>query len=146
MRIIVFLLALVLSGPGFAQGWQEPARGTETRQALLDALRPHAMWVLGSPIEFVVHDLRQSGNLAFASVYPQRPGGGEINLRETPGFQRAELDPDYMDGVAMQALYYKSGQTWVVVQWALGATDVWYAHEPICLTWRKVIPEACEGL
>lgn len=146
MRVIYFLLAMLVAGPMFAQDWQEPARGTPTRQALMDALRPHAMWMLGAPIEFVVHDLRQSGDLGFAAVYPQRPGGTEINLYETPAFQRGELETDYMDGVAMQALYYKSGQTWVVVHWALGATDVWYAYGPICAVWRKVIPEVCAGL
>lgn len=146
MGFVILLLALVAAWPGYAQSWQEPARGTPTRQALMDALRPHAMWMLGSPIEFVVYDLRRSGKLAFASVYPQRPGGSEIILRDTPGYQRGELDPDFMDGVAMQALFYKSGETWVAVRWDLGATDVWYAYEPICTTWRKVIPEACEGL
>ncbi len=146
MRFVILLGMLLGAGVANAQSWQEPARGTPTRKALLDALRPHAMWMLGSPIEFVVHDLRQSGKLAFASVYPQRPGGGEIDLRDTPAFQRGDLEPDFMDGVTMQALYFKSGETWVAVHWALGATDVWYAHEPICASWRKVIPEVCQGL
>lgn len=109
----------------------------------MDALRPHAQWMLGSPIEFVVFDLRQSGRLAFAAVNPQRTGGAEIRLHETPGYQRGELDIDFMDGVAMQALFYKSGETWVAVHWALGATDVWYAYEPICAVWAAVIPEVC---
>ena len=146
MRFVFFLLLLVIAGPGQAQSWQEPARGSSTRKALMDALRPHAMWMLGSPIEFVVYDLRQSGNLAFASVHPQRPGGAEINLYETPGFQRGDLEPEYMDGVAIQALYYKSGDTWVAVHWELGAGDVWYAYVPICAVWRKVIPDACQGM
>jgi hypothetical protein len=143
MRFVLLLLGLVLAGPVSAQSWQEPARGTPTRQALMDALRPHAMWVLGSPIEFVVHELRQSGKLAFAAVDPQRPGGSQINLRETPGFHRGDLDPDFMDGMTLQALLYKSGDTWVAVEWAIGATDVWFATDPICNTWRAVIPEAC---
>jgi len=75
MRMVLFLLMVLISGPAMAQGWTEPARGTPTRAALMDALRPHALWLLGSPVEFVVYDLRVSGNLAFASVYPQRPGG-----------------------------------------------------------------------
>ena len=146
MRVFILLCVILFGSPAVAQSWSEPARGTATRSALMDALRPHVMWVLGSPIEFVVYDLRQSGNLAFASVYPQRPGGAEINLRETPAFQRGDLEPEFMDGLAVQALYYKSGQTWVAVHWALGATDVWYAYDPICASWRKVIPDACEGL
>lgn len=146
MRYVFLLVMLLGAGGANAQNWQEPPRGSPVREALLDALRPHAMWMLGSPIEFVVYDLRQSGKLAFASVYPQRPGGAEIDLRDTPAFQRGELDPEFMDGVTMQALYYKSGETWVAVHWALGATDVWWATEPICGSWRKVTPEICEGL
>jgi len=46
----------------------------------------------------------------------------------------------------MQALYYKSGETWVAVHWTIGASDVWWAYEPICAVWRQVIPEGCEGL
>lgn len=145
MRWIVVALAMLVSGAAAAQEWQEPARGTPTRSALMDALRPHAQWMLGSPIEFDVHELRRAGNLAFASVYPQRPGGGVIDLRTTPGYARGELSPDDMDGVGMQALYYKSGETWVAVHWGLGATDVWYAYGPVCDIWRKVIPEACQG-
>ena len=149
MRIIILMLAVVLAvaGPGYAQNWQEPARGTPTRKALMDALRPHAMWMLGAPIEFVVDDLRQSGNLAFAAVTPQRPGGAAINQHDTPGFQRSEVEPDHVGGVAIQALLYKSGDTWVAVHWALGATDVWYSYEPFCAVWRDVIPEeVCQGL
>jgi len=146
MRFVLMLVVLLGAGSANAQSWQEPARGTPTRTELLDALRPHAMWMLGSPIEFVVYDLRLSGKLAFASVYPQRPGGAEIDLRDTPAFERGDLEPDFMDGVTMQALYYKSGETWVAVHWALGATDVWWADVPFCASWRNVIPEVCEGL
>lgn len=141
----VFLIFLMLAGPVSAQGWYEPQRGTPLRAALMDALRPHAAWLLGAPVEFVVYDLRVSGDLAFASVYPQRPGGGEIVLSQTPGAARGELYVDDMDGVGMQALYVKSGQTWVAVHWAMGATDVWYSYGPICAIWRPVIAEACQG-
>ena len=143
MRIVIFMLAMLVAGPTLAQTWVEPARGTPTRKALMDALRPHAMWSLGGEVEFVIHDLRVSGPLAFASVTPQRPGGGAIDVARTPGFQRGDLDPDFMDGLALQALYFRSGNTWVAVHWSMGATDVWYAYEPLCAVWRVVIPEAC---
>jgi len=144
LRALILMFSM-LAGPLSAQGWYEPQRGTPLRSALMDALRPHAEWVLGAPVEFVVYDLRVRGDLAFASVYPQRPGGGEISPYNTPGAARGELYPDDMDGVGMQALYVKSGQTWVAVHWAMGATDVWYAYGPICAIWRPVIPEACRG-
>ena len=146
MRIAFSLLWILVATAAFSQGWSEPARGSQTRRALMDSLRPHAMWHLGSPVEFVIQDLRVSGNLAFGAVVPQRPGGAAINPRETPAYRRGDLDPDFMDGLAMQALFFKSGDTWVAVHWALGATDVWYADAPYCAVWRGVIPEACQGL
>ena len=143
MRIFLLILSLLATSPVLAQSWSEPARGTQTRKALMDALRPHVMWALGGQVQFVINDIRQSGILAFAAVYPQRPGGAAINPLQTPAFQRGELDPEYMDGLAIQALYFKSGDTWVAVHWVMGATDVWYADGPFCVVWRAVIPEFC---
>ncbi|TNF22558.1 MAG: hypothetical protein EP318_03520 [Rhodobacteraceae bacterium] len=140
---LVFGLAL---GPGhaaWAQNWTEPARGSETRRALMDALRPHAEWELGAPVEFVVGVLRVSGDLAFAAVAAQRPGGGAIDLRQTPGYFRGTLEPGMMDGTNIQALYRRSGKTWVAVHHAIGATDVWFAWDPLCAEYRAVIADYC---
>ncbi|MDF1717331.1 MAG: hypothetical protein P1U75_11770 [Antarcticimicrobium sp.] len=144
--VITVVFLLTGSIPALAQGWHEPQRGTELRAALMDALRPHAAWLLGAPVEFMVHELRVSGDLGFASVSPQRPGGGAIQLWQTPGVARGEIDPQMEGGVTMQALYLRSGRTWVAVHWAMGASDVWYAYGPICAIWRPVIPEACQGM
>jgi len=38
--------------PAIGWAWEEPQRGTDTRSALMDALRPHAEWMLGKPVEF----------------------------------------------------------------------------------------------
>ena len=51
-----------------------------------------------------------------------------------------------MDGVGVQALYRRSGNTWVAVRWVLGATDVWWSERELCFYWRPVIPEVCQGL
>jgi len=61
----------------------------------------------------------------------------------SPGAARGYLDPDYMDGTSLQALYRKSGKTWVAVHWAIGATDVWYADPELCPEYQAVIPEVC---
>ena len=123
--------------------WYEPERGTAERKALMNALRPLAEADLGDPVEFVVHDLRVSGDRAFASVQPQRPGGREIDLERTPGYIRGDFTYDMMDGTHMQALYVRSGDTWVVMEHAIGAMDVWYAGEPFCSSWGPVIAEFC---
>ena len=80
--------------------WEEPARGTSDRSELMDAIRPHIEWNLGAPIEFVISQLRVSEDVAFASLAPQRPGGGAIDLYSAPAHLRGEIYPDQMDGCA----------------------------------------------
>mgnify|MGYP001627803583 FL=1 len=149
MRRFVFRISMCLlaglgpTGAALAQDWTVPERGTMTRSALMDALRPHVEWELGAPIEFVVGELRVSGNLGFAAVAAQRPGGAPIDIRQTPGFARGTLDPDVMDGTSIQALYRKSGETWVAVHHAIGATDVWFSWDPLCEEYRPVISDYC---
>lgn len=142
MMRVLMMMAAIWFGTG-ALAWEEPARGTADRKALMDALRPHAEWMLGAPVEFVVYELRRAGNVAFSSVDAQRPGGGEIDISSTPGGLRGELDEEYMDGSTLQALYRKVGNTWVAVHWAIGATDAWYADPMLCGEYRAVLPEIC---
>ncbi len=125
------------------QDWYEPRRGTAERKALMNALRPLAEGDLGAPVEFVVYELRVSGDRAFASVQPQRPGGKEIVLEQTPGFLRGDFSEDTMDGTNIHALYIRKGETWVVTDYSVGAMDVWFAGEPFCSSWGPVIAEFC---
>jgi hypothetical protein len=129
-----------------AAAWEVPERGSALRSDLMDAARPHAEWMLGAPVEFVVTELRVSGDLALAMLVPQRPGGGRIDVLRTPMVARGEFDPELVDTPHMEVLYKRSGRTWVAVHWAIGATDVWFAWEPICAEFRPVIPEACAGI
>jgi hypothetical protein len=142
MKRLFVLLFLGLAGAVQA-GYTEVERGSALRKTLLDALRPHVEWALGAPVEFVVWDLRVSGEVAFFSGRAQRPGGGEIDIADTPAARRGELDPQVGDGATVQALYKLSGDTWVAVHHGISATDVWYAWEPLCRDYRPVIPEAC---
>ena len=143
MKLGWLLAAVMVASPVAAQDWYEPKRGTGERKALMNALRPLAERDLGAPVEFVVYDLRVSGRRAFASVQPQRPGGTPIDIRSTPGYFRGDFSLDFMDSTQMQALYVKSGTTWVVMEYAIGATDVWFAGEPFCSRWGPVIAEFC---
>jgi|GEM_PF-443777 len=123
--------------------WYEPRRGTAERKALMNALRPLAESDLGAPVEFVVSSLRVSGDRAYAGVQPQRPGGKEIALEQTPGFLRGDFSEDTMDGTTIHALYIRKGDTWVVMEYSVGAMDVWFAGEPFCSSWGPVIAEFC---
>lgn len=143
--IRVVLLMLCLAGPAMAgEDYHEPARGSAERRALMDAIRPHAEWNLGQPIEFVVYDLRVAVDHAYASLLPQRPGGGQIDIRDTPMMRRGGVDPGFFDGVVMNVLYQRAGDIWVAVHWSIGATDVWWSESELCASYRAVTPEVCD--
>ena len=145
MRNLALALFLCLAASA-ASAWTEPPRGSALRADLMDAARPLAEQVLGAPVEFVVQDLRVEGDVAFASLVAQRPGGGAIDLRATPGYRRGEIDPEFMDGSTLQVLYQRSGRQWVAVEHAIGATDVWYADPVFCPIWAPVLPgNFCPG-
>lgn len=137
LTVVLCLLALPVAA------YEEPARGTQLRRDLMDAMRPIGEWNLGAPVQFVVHELRVSGDVAFASVSMQRPGGQQIDISRTPLVLRDGQDPDFIDGSTFQALFKRSGNMWVPVRHATGATDVWYAWQEYCPTWGAVLPEAC---
>lgn len=146
MNRILATILIILFTPAFvwpAFGWTEPARGSADRAKIMDALRPLAEWSLDAPIEFVVDDLRVQGDVAFAMVSPQRPGGTQIDLYKTPMVLRDGQDPQYMDGARIDALLKRSGKTWVAVHWAIGASDVWWADPAFCPDYAEVIPEVC---
>ena len=140
-RLIV--AALLAAAPVTAQTYTEPQRGTDLRADLIDAIRPRIEWALGAPVEFVVWDLRVQGDVAFASLWAQRPGGGEIDLANSPAARRGEIDPTVGDGPTVQALLRRSGRTWVAVHFAISATDVWWDWDEFCPIWARVIPETC---
>lgn len=143
----IFGVGLLSVFASASYAWEEPSRGTADRSELMDAIRPHIEWELGAPVEFVIDQLRVSGNVAYASLAPQRPGGGIIELYSTPGFLRGEIEPDYMDGTSVSVLYRKLRNTWVAVHFSVGATDVWFASPDYCGDYSAVIPEFCsQGL
>jgi hypothetical protein len=140
---VLFLAMLSLTAARAQESYFEPERGSQLREDLMDAIRPIAEWRLGEPVEFVVQDLRVSGNVGFAMLAPQRPGGGEIRLKDTPLVNFMGADPNGMDGTAMQVLYQQSGRMWVPVDYAIGATDAWWDWDIYCPLFRRVIPEVC---
>lgn len=143
MRFALILATLLASTT--AQAWEEPQRGTQTRSDMMNAIRPHVEWLFGTPIEFVVYDLRVEGDVGFASLQAQRPGGGQIDFVNTPGVRRGEYEVEFSDGSGVQALLQKSGNMWVATHYEIGATDVWWFWPEFCPIWGLVIPEGCAG-
>lgn len=140
----LFFAALLALSPAVAaaQDWYEPQRGSAERRDLMDAIRPKAEEIFGAPVEFVIGQLRVSGDRAFASVQAQRPGGGAIDVVQTPGWQIGYFlaDADWTGG---QALLVRSNAGWVPSDVVFGATDVWWSEPRLCAEFRAVIADVC---
>lgn len=104
------LLALAVAAPASTE-----------RKAVLDALRPAVEARLGPNIEFVVAHLRIEDGWAFVIVDPQRKGGKPID-----GWAIFGEHFDNMDGLRTEAVLRRTKDRWRVVDWGIGATDVWY--------------------
>lgn len=104
----------------------EPAQGTQLRQQLLDTVRVIAEYELGAPVEFVVIELQADGDLAFARLFPQRPGGGQIDLETTPMMVLRNAPIDAFDGTRMEVFLERVAGSWSVTDYAVGATDAWW--------------------
>ena len=94
---------------------------TPERKAVLDALRPAVETKLGPNVEFVVQVIRVEDGWAFVMADPQRKGGKAIDGRRIFG-----EDFDNMDGLRVDAVLQLRNGRWEVVDYGIGATDVWY--------------------
>jgi hypothetical protein len=97
------------------------APASPERKAVLDALRPAIEAKLGPNVEFVVAVLRVENGWAFVMADPQRKGGKPID-----GWRIFGEHFDNMDGLRLEAVLRKDGKRWKVVDYGIGATDVWY--------------------
>ena len=93
----------------------------DERKAVLDALRPAVETKLGPNVEFVVQVIRVEDGWAFVMADPQRKGGKAIDGRRIFG-----EDFDNMDGLRVDAALQRRNGRWEVVDYGIGATDVWY--------------------
>ncbi|MBU2865562.1 hypothetical protein [Pacificibacter marinus] len=147
--VLPLIACLTTPLPALAQDWSEPTRGSKVRQDLMDAIRPHAEWQLGAPVQFVVDTLRLSGDRALAFLSPKRPGGGPIDVTTVPAVLRGDwrVDGDGyledMDGLSIMALLVKSGDTWVAQHFSIGATDLWISAPDICADYIIVMSDFC---
>lgn len=113
-RLEALLALLLLAGAA-------PTAPRTERAAILAALRPAVEARLGKPVEFLVTLFRSEGGWAFVVAEPRRKGGAAIDGKHIFGEDFAN-----MDGLRVDAVLRRSGGRWVVVDHAIGATDVWY--------------------
>ncbi len=119
--LLALLLICLLPAAACAAQVTTPARGTALRAEILDAVRPRVEAEVGAPVEFVVQEMRVLGPWAFVYLHPQRPGGAPIDWSRTR-YSEAWQEGMFDDGVS--ALLHRSGGTWLVDAYDLGATDV----------------------
>lgn len=112
MRVVIALALLTLTAAS-------PA--TSQRKAVLDALRLPVEKKLGPDVEFVVALLRVEDGWAFVIADPQRKSGKPID-----GWKIFGEDFGNMDGLRVDAVLQKRNGRWIVADYAIGATDVWY--------------------
>ncbi|MEM6385345.1 MAG: hypothetical protein AAF718_03815 [Pseudomonadota bacterium] len=136
------LVALLLFAPTVAHAWSEPPRGSELRSEILGAIRSVVAVDLNPPLEFIVNELRQEGDIAFGALQPQRPGGAAITWDSTAIAARGEPE-DWYDGTTVHAFVQRVDGAWLVEDYSIGATDVWWFKSPLCANYQRVIPEYC---
>ena len=111
----------LLAALAIATGFNVPPPGSDLRRAVLAGLRPTIESRLGPAIEFNVTLIRVQRDWAFVVADPQRRGGRPID-----GWRLFGEHFGNMDGLRVDAVLRKRGGRWVVVDHAIGATDVWY--------------------
>ena len=117
---MVLATLLLLSGPARVY---EPKVGSKERKAIMDATRRVVAPKIGGKIVFKVEWLRSTGTVAFLGSTPQRPDGKRIDWLKTA---YAEQVREGSFGGGADALLLKRRGRWVVDQYVIGASDVWY--------------------
>ena len=111
------LIAVLL----LASSYSIPPPGSVQRKAVLAGLRPAVEKRLGPALEFKVTVIRIQGDWAFVVADPQRRGGKAID-----GWKLFGDDFGNMDGLRVDAVLHRQQGRWIVADYAIGATDVWY--------------------
>lgn len=112
---------MILAALALASNFAVPPPGSELRKELLGALRPPVEKRLGPNVEFKVTLVRVQRDWAFVIADPQRKGGKPIDGRRIFGEHFGN-----MDGLRVEGVLRNRRGRWVVVDHAIGATDVWY--------------------
>jgi hypothetical protein len=124
---LVLCCCIAIGATALAQSAFTPAAGTPERKAIMDALRVRAEKDLEQKVIFNVDTLKVAGDWAYARVTPTKPNGDDIDFSETRYSEQVELGAFDPQG---EALLRRSGDSWKVIEWAFGGTDVASAEWP----------------
>ncbi|MGE3428788.1 MAG: hypothetical protein AB7I44_18700 [Hyphomicrobiaceae bacterium] len=101
---------------------EQPQKGSALRSQLLNTVRAQFESETRGPVEFVVRRLNVIGEWAYGEVRAQRPGGIEIDWSKTRYAE--DLTAGMFDPAASDFLLRRSPSGWVIVDVAMGPTDV----------------------
>jgi len=124
LKHLINLLAALILFANIASAQDKvvsPAQGTPERKLLLDALRPKVEAELKTELVFVVSDIRASADWAFVMAQPQRKDGKKLDGKKIFGDSW-----EHMDGFTLTAVLRKKANQWTVLEYHIGATDVWW--------------------
>jgi hypothetical protein len=101
--------------------------GNPLRKTILNTIRTPTEAELGQKVEFVVSSMMSKGNWAFVYGMLQQPGGKEVDTSKFADKGYAEAAKEGLFDHNFQALLQKKKGKWVIVERALGCTDVCWA-------------------
>lgn len=134
--LLIIATLLAVSDPISAK-YTSPGQGTPERKVILDAIRPAVEKDLRAKVIFKVSEIRVSDKWAFLSAEPLDKSQKEIKCESV-------YDEDHCmmsDGLTITALLQKKSNTWLVYDYAIGATDAWWMSPSNC----RLIPKEILG-
>lgn len=139
VRAILFTLAIGLAACTQAPTVPEaPAASAEDQTAaLVEALTPTVSELIGQPISLETHRISVMGDWAWLVATPRQPDGAPLDWAATSFASAHENGVLGSDG-ATYALFKREGETWRVVDYVVGPTDVAWVDWPA----RHGAPEA----
>jgi hypothetical protein len=116
--------------------------GNPLRKTILNTIRTPTEVELGQKVEFVVSTMLAKGNWAFVHGMLQQPGGAQVDAAKFVDKGYAEAAKEGLFDHNFQALLQKKKGKWVIVERALGCTDVcWSAWMEKKGVPREVFPQ-----
>jgi hypothetical protein len=129
LRFPLFTLLFLFAGVLAAQVSPfEVKPGNPLRKTILNTIRTPTEAELGQKVEFMVSLIQAKGNWAFAYGQLQQPGGQAIDYSLFKDKDLAEQAAGGLFDNNFQALLQKKKGKWVIVERALGCTDVCWAN------------------
>lgn len=139
MRAILFTLAIGLAActPAPTEPEAPAASAEDQTAALVEALTPTVSELIGQPISLETHRMSVMDDWAWLVATPRQPDGAPLDWAATSFASAHENGVLGSDG-ATYALFKREGETWRLVDYVVGPTDVAWVDWPT----RHGAPEA----